>query len=86
MSWSVSAVGRAGAVSKKIAEELGKVLCNEPEESIKRAVGEIVETSLSACDPNQAVRVEASGSQSDFHGVKTNQLKVDIQPIWGFLE
>jgi hypothetical protein len=91
MSWNVVAIGKPAAVAAKLAEEFSKNPCSEPEETIRQAVAGIVATSLSAFPPNYAVRVKASGSQScpDFNKApneKTNQLIVEIEPIWGFVE
>jgi hypothetical protein len=91
MSWSVSAFGKPAAVAAKLATDFSKNPCSEPEETIRQAVATIVATSLAAFPPNYVVRVEASGSQScpDFSKApneKTNQLKVQIEPLWGFIE
>lgn len=91
MSWSVSAFGKASAVATKVAEDFARIKCSEPEETIKTAVASAVATALAAFPPNYVVRVDASGSQScpdssKAPNEKTNQLKVEVAPIWGFLE
>jgi hypothetical protein len=89
MSWSVTAIGRASAVQEKLNVEFGRIICPEPEETIKNHVREAVHTALKAFPPNHPVRVEASGSQSQPDSKapeKTNQLIVKIEPIWGFVE
>lgn len=86
MSWSVSATGRAAAVAKKLAEDFARVNCSEPEQTIKNNVASAVDAALTAFPPEAPVRVEASGSQSNMNGAITNQLKVEIAPIWGWVE
>lgn len=91
MSWSVSAIGKASAVAAKLAADFTQVKCSEPEETIKTTVASAVATALASFPPNYAVRVEASGSQSypDFSkapDLKTNQLSVKIDPVFGFVE
>jgi hypothetical protein len=87
MSWSVSATGKAAAVAAKVAADLSKIKCAEPEETIKNAVGSAIAAGLAVFPPDVPVKVSASGSQSDRgSGQLTNQLSVDMQPIWGFIE
>lgn len=89
MSWSVSATGKAAAVAAKLTVDFGRIKCSEPEEMIKNSVASAIATALSAFPPNYAVRVDASGSQSQPDSTKdekTNQLKVEIAPIWGFVD
>jgi hypothetical protein len=90
MSWSVSAVGRAGAIAAKVAASLANSKCSEPEETIKNAVAGAIATALAAFPPSFPGRVEASGSQSCPDSTKpdekTNQLKVSIEPIWNFAD
>lgn len=87
MSWSVHAVGKAAAVGRKIAEQLAASKCVEPEESIKKLVGEQVALALAAFPAHHAVKVQASGSQSTLaDGTKTNALSVAIEPMYGFVE
>jgi hypothetical protein len=87
MSWSVTVVGKASAVAAKVANDIASIKCSEPEETIKNNVGHAISVGLAAFGPDFPVKVSASGSQSDRGGgVKTNQLSVTIEPIWGFLE
>lgn len=90
MSWSVSAVGKPAAVAAKLAEAFAKNRCVEPEETIKNKVAEAIASALAVYPPNLAVRVEAGGSQHAVDHSKptelTNSLKVEITPIYGFLE
>jgi hypothetical protein len=87
MSWHVSAVGKAPAVATKLAADIARMKCAEPEEAIKNSIAEVIAKALSAFPPDCAVRVEARGSQSPAPNDKfTNQLKVSIEPLWGFVE
>jgi hypothetical protein len=83
MSWSIDVVGRASAVASKVSEQLAIYKCQEPEETIKRQVGEIVVTACSTMGPNGAVRVTASGSQYTTGEISTNSLSLKIEPIYG---
>ena len=91
MSWSVSAIGKPAAVATKLAEDLKRITCMEPEETIKNTVASAIASALDAFPPNSAVRVDASGSQSCPDSSKapkevSNQLSVKIEPIYGFVE
>lgn len=87
MSWSVSAVGKPIAVAQKLTEEFGRSKCAEPEETIKSMVADIAAKALASFAPDIAVRINASGSQYADNGiVKYNQLKIEIEPLWGFIE
>jgi hypothetical protein len=91
MSWSVAAVGKAAALHKKLEEDFASVKCSEPEDTIKNSVRDAVLLALTAYPSNFPLRVEASGSQShpDFSKKPhetTHQLKVSIEPIYGFTE
>jgi hypothetical protein len=91
MSWSFSAIGKPAAVAKKIADELEKYPCSEPEQSIRHKVGEALQVALAAFPGNAAVQIDASGSQSTQSGANEpntaiNNLSVKIQPIYGFVE
>ena len=87
MSWSVSAVGKAPAVAEKIATGTNHK-CSEPEETIKNAVAAAIATALTAFPADGVVRVEASGSQQTdtATGKAVNSLKVNVEPVWGFVE
>lgn len=91
MSWSVSSIGKAGAVRKEIAGQFDRQsACAEPEESVRQAAKQLIDASLAGQDENTAVRVSASGSQSfkDW-SAKTgvsNQLTISIDPQYNFVE
>lgn len=91
MSWSVSAIGKGDAVRKEIARQfVAGAKCAEPEESVRQAAAVLIDASLAGCGPTCAVKVIASGSQSykDWTtktGVQ-NQLIVQVDPQWGFIE
>jgi len=91
MSWSVSAIGKAGAVRSSIAGQFSKSgPCMEPEESVRQAAASAIDKALEAQDPTQAVKVTASGSQGyKDYGAKTglfNQMTIAIEPLHGFVE
>lgn len=89
MSWSVSAVGKPAAVLKTLSDQIKRSKCNEPEETIKNSILGVLETALSAFPDGTAVSVSASGSQSKSSSVDEkaiNNLKVEITPLYGFVE
>lgn len=94
MSWSISIIGKASLVSEKAKVDLDKITCQEPEETIKGLVGEIIDTALLSFPASYAVRITASGSQSPAYtaeykpipGKMTNSVKLEIEPIYGFVE
>jgi hypothetical protein len=87
MSWSVSAIGKPGPVAAKVTEELNRFTCTDPEEGVKQAAAALLATCLAAQDPNTAVRVSASGHQSGSVGNRlSNNLKIDVEPVYGFVE
>jgi hypothetical protein len=90
MSWSVSAIGKASAVAAKAAEQFAAIKCSEPEETIKNTAASAVALALSAFPAHYAVRLTASGSQhqpdQSKPDEKVNNLRVEIEPIWGFVE
>lgn len=86
MSWSSNAVGRAPAVAKKVAEDIARIKCSEPEETVKNKVGEAIAAALGGMDPNAVVKVDANGSQSTYGGTAVNSLSVSIVPQYGFVE
>ena len=91
MSWSVSAVGKAPAVRKKIADDVAKMSpCSEPEETVKQNLVASIGAALATFPPNTAVRVEASGSQyapdSKAPTELLNTVSLKIEPIGGFIE
>lgn len=92
MSWSVSAVGKSDAVAKKLASDFTLLSpCREPEESIKQAAAALLVVALAGQIPATAVKVTASGSMSvssskDAPDKVTNQLRIEIEPMWNFME
>lgn len=91
MSWSTSAVGRPAAVAVAIAKQISSIKCQEPEETIKAKVGEIVAAALAVFPEGSAVMVTASGSQSykDYNKPElgaSNSLNFEIKPLYGFVE
>lgn len=91
MSWSVNAVGKPAVVAAKIAVDIAKVKCAEPEETIKNKVGSAIAAALAAFPPGLAVRVEAAGSQWAPEPTKKptefqNSLSVKLEPLHGFVE
>jgi hypothetical protein len=87
MSWSISKIGFAGVVAAKVAEDVRRIKCAEPEESIKNSVGAALVAALEAYPGDFAVRVEATGSQStSMEGFTVNNLSVKIEPLYGFVK
>lgn len=87
MSWSISATGKAPAVAAHVAKSIAESKCQEPEETIKNAVGAILATALAAYPAGRGVKVSAAGSQSrDGNGNATNSLSVMLEPVLGFVE
>jgi hypothetical protein len=97
MSWSFNAIGKPSAVAAKARKELGAIQCAEPEQGIKERAIEAIELSCSALPDDNAVKITACGSQSpaykmvDGHykhvdGKFTNNLTLNIEPIYGFVE
>lgn len=97
MSWNFAAMGKAPAVLKAIKayEEIATASpMMEPEQSIREAALSIAELAVGAMSPDIAVSVSAQGSQSSlrnpdtgaFDRFPTNNLKLEIQPVYGFVE
>lgn len=88
MSWSTSAVGKPAAVAAKIAADIARIKCIEPEEAIKNKLGEAIAAALAAFPPESAVSIEANGSQSSSSqpGIATNSFSVSVKPLYGFVE
>ena len=88
MSWSFYGVGKPKALAAKAEVDLSRIVCMEPEQTIKVLVGKIIAAALEASPDNGAVQIEASGSQSTDStvGTITNQLSLKITPIYGFVE
>ena len=86
MSWSFHAIGKPAAVAEKTKAALGNYKLAEPEETIKSKVIDIVGTALAAYPEASAVSVEAYGSQSSGADGITNDLKIEIKHLYGFVE
>lgn len=89
MSWIVAAIGKPAAVAKSLEEQFNRIVCAEPEQSIKSLVQTAVAKALAAYPDNVVVDVRASGSQSPVYqqeGKFTNYLSVEIKQIYGFVE
>lgn len=89
MSWSVVGMGKARALAAKLEGDFARSKCAEPEETVKNLVASAVAKALAAFPPDHVVRVEASGSQLQPDHAKqefNNNLKVEIAPVWGFVE
>jgi len=97
MSWSFNAIGKPAAVAKKARADLEKILCAEPEQSVKAGVISMIEAACGGMPEDSAIRIEASGSQSpayrisggSYHEIKgsvMNSLTLKIEPIHGFVE
>jgi hypothetical protein len=87
MSWSIAAVGRPAAVAAKVAEDIAKIKCSEPEESIKNRIGAAIVAACEAMPSASAVRVEANGSQYVPQGDGVmNSAYMKIEPLYGFVE
>jgi hypothetical protein len=92
MSWSVSAIGKAPAVARSIADQITNgSKCLEPEESVRQAAAALIKAALVAQDTaGVVVQVIASGSMGykDWTA-KTgvyNSLNIQIVPQHGFIE
>jgi len=86
MSWSISAIGKAPAVLKAVEQQSSQDKCNEPEETVRQAAYHAIKEALIAQGPNVVVKLSAVGSQSDWNGVVQNQLSIQIDPQYRFVE
>jgi hypothetical protein len=91
MSWSVNAIGRAHLVAKKLKTDFDGMNLAEPERSIANLTSDAIQTALLAFPAHEIVKVSASGSQSEANyrnpnAHKINQLNVQIEPVYGFLD
>lgn len=86
MSWSISKYGFAGVVAAKVSEDIQRIKCAEPEETIKNMVGAAIIHSLESFPADFPVKVEASGSQSTIDGKLVNTLNTRIEPQYGFVK
>ena len=86
MSWSVSAIGKPAAVAAKVQKDISAYKCVDPEEGVKQAAGAAIAAALGAQNPSSAVKVEASGHQSGTGETAVNTLKIEVTPVYGFVE
>ena len=92
MSWSVSAIGKASSVKAKLDKEIEDLLKHlpKPENSVAEAAKVLLDATLDAQVPDAAVKASAWGSQSQFYGQGsdriTNSVKVEVEPVPGFVE
>lgn len=87
MSWSVSASGKSSAVRTAIAGQLAN--CSSligTERVLKDKVAELVDAAVAAQTDGTGVTVIASGSMYR-EGTKEQQtLRIEITPLWNFVE
>ena len=95
MSWSIYAVGKRDAVSKKIAADAAKNKCAEPEESARQALVTAIQAAISCNDPRDVIKVDAGGSCYDTNdnssgtSVKIgvcNQQRFTLETLTNFVE
>jgi len=87
MSWAFNCVGKPAAVVAKIVEEAAITRCQEPEESYRKTALGLAAEAVGSYGPDFAVKVVASGSQwKDGDTVRHNQLNLQIEPLYGFVE
>lgn len=89
MSWSVSAIGKPSAVAPKVSGDFERInYLQAAEAELKDAVAEVVAKVLAANTyKGMAVKVDCSGSGSSHPADgDTQQIRVTIEPIWGFVE
>jgi len=88
MSWSINAFGKIPAVTAKVANEFEKITyLSGPEAELKEAASEFVGKILKANTVKGAIRVDCSGSGSNHPSDGSSQtIKIDISPIFGFVE
>lgn len=87
MSWSFNATGKPQAVVAKAKQEFARISCAEPEETARQNALTTICKLLEAMPASSAVNVSASGSQSaQVDGTFLNNLNLQIQPIYGFIE
>ena len=80
MSWSVAASGKRGEVVSSVTKQFSNQKCEEPEESIRKAAGNLIDLALEHQDPEKNVQVSAFGSQSVNGNVVRNSLSIQITP------
>lgn len=85
-SWSITMHGRAAAVKTKLEEYFGSISLAEPERSIAGLLCDAASKSLGAMPADVAVRVEGYGSQSPGQKGTANNFKLEVVPLYGFVE
>lgn len=86
MSWSVNVVGKPQAVAEALRAEKEVDRCAEPEESFRQAALELMAQTALAQGDECAVRATGSGSMwRDGDTIKSNNLDIKIEPLYGFL-
>ena len=88
MSWSFTAIGTPAAVAAKCRDAIESgYKCSEPEEAARKNILEIAAmVAQSMGQEDVAVRVEASGSMfTDSGKVKTQNLRLLVEPVYGFV-
>jgi hypothetical protein len=87
MSWSFYKVtGRPPLVMAEIKRQASSMKMAEPEQSIMLKAVDIIEAALDAYPPMMPVQVDASGSQASWDGGASNQLRIEITPVFSFLD
>lgn len=90
MSWSIAVVGRAHGVAAYAEKHFNLTKCEEPEESIKQKVAEIVQIACGNMPEDSAIEIIASGSQyctkRDDKQTDAHSVSVSIRPLFGFVE
>jgi len=88
MSWSIYVIGKAPAVLKEVERQSAMQKCVEPEEGVRQGACHAIKAALIAQGENVVVRLEASGSQAEDYTTKIirNQLRIQIEPLVGFVE
>lgn len=90
MSWSFAAIGRPAGVAKMAEKELSAYKSDEPEETIRSKIAEIIKVACAASPPGVAIKVTASGGQVAWgevvEGQSNNSVILTIEPLFGFIE
>ncbi len=88
MSWSISLIGTKAAVLAKIDDEFAKHPLSDPtEQAIKIAAGALAKLAVADSGDDVALKLEASGSMSNYDAAKkTQQFKVEVVPLYGFVK
>lgn len=89
MSWSVSAVGKAGPVATKLAGDFSRITyLGKEEAALKDAVAEVVAKVLAVnTRTDVALKVQASGSGSTHPADGSQQsVSLSIEQIYEFVE